>query len=51
MWTDGLNNPKQGKAFRVFFSDFIRVPEEYDDYKERVKTHRLLLNSDAEGRK
>ena len=38
MWSDILTKPKQGKGFRVDWSDLMNVPEDYDDEEERQRT-------------
>ena len=49
MWSDILNKPKQGKAFRVFRSHVMNCSEDYDDDVERIKTHPLLLPAEDTG--
>ena len=43
MWVNVNNKPVQGVIFRIFWSEIIGVPVEYDDDVERRRTHPLLL--------
>jgi hypothetical protein len=43
MWSDVLTKPKQGKGFRVDRSWLMSCDEDYDDEKERARTHPKLL--------
>ena len=43
MWADVNTKPVQGAIFRIFQSDNMGVPVEYDDDVERRRTHPLLL--------
>ncbi len=51
MWSDVLNKPKQGKAFREFRGHLMNVPEDYDDEAEHLNTHPSLLPPADEGEK
>ena len=39
MWSDTLNNQKQGKAFFLDWSHLMNVPADYDDEQEGQITH------------
>ena len=43
MWEDVNTKPVQGALFRIFLSEMMGVPVEYDDDVERRRTHPLLL--------
>jgi hypothetical protein len=43
MWSDVLTKPKQGKGFRLDRSWLMNCEEDYDDEKERLRTHPKLL--------
>ena len=43
MWADVNTKPVQGMLFRIFRSDMMGVPVEYDDDVDRRRTHPLLL--------
>ena len=51
MWADAMTKPKQGKAYRVFRSVIMNVPEDYVDspmhqglkYKEITKKGAKVL--------
>ncbi|EJK60825.1 hypothetical protein THAOC_18763, partial [Thalassiosira oceanica] len=43
MWSDILNKPKQGQAFREFRAFLMNVPKNYDDEVERLRTPADLL--------
>ena len=43
MWADVNTKPVQGALFRIFRSEMMGVPVEYDDDVERRRTHPLLL--------
>ena len=43
MWADGNTKPLQGIGFRSFRSKIMRIPEDYDDDAERIRTHPQLL--------
>ena len=51
MWADVLNKPNHGKAFGVFCSQLMKIPEEYDDDKEAGKTRHLLFTPMQKERK
>ena len=43
MWCDILTKAKQGSIFRKFRGHLMKVPEDYDDDAEHLRTHPLLL--------
>ena len=43
MWPDVNTNPVQVAIFRMFQSEMMGVPVEYDDDVERRRTHPLIL--------
>ena len=43
MWADVNTKPVQGALFRIFLSEMMGVPVEYDDDMERRYTHPLLM--------
>ena len=43
MWSNVLAKPHQGKAYCIFCSHIMNVPEDYDNDMERSKTRPLLL--------
>ena len=43
MWEGGNTKPLQGTGFRLFWSEVMGIPEDYDDEAEMVRTHPLLL--------
>ena len=43
MWADVNTKPVQGALFRIFRSEMMGVPVEYDDDVERRCTHPLPL--------
>ena len=45
MWSDVLTKPKQGKGFKQDRAILMNIEEDYDDEKERLKTHPSLLAS------
>ena len=49
MWSDVLNNPKWGKAFRFFCIYLMNVSDYDGDDEGAIKTHPLMLYSNAEG--
>ena len=49
MWSDILNKPKQGQAFREFRAFLMNVPTNYDDEVERLRTHADLLPREDPG--
>ena len=48
MWADGNTKPLQGAGFRLFRSKVMRIPEDYNDDAEKVRTHPLLLPTPKE---
>jgi hypothetical protein len=48
MWSDVLTKPKQGKGFRVDRLLLMGCDEDYDDEKELLQTHPMMLPK-AEG--
>jgi hypothetical protein len=47
MWSDVLTKPKQGRGFKQDRAILMNVEEDYDDDKERLRTHPSLLASSA----
>ena len=45
MWSDVLNEPKQGGPLRKYQAMLMGVPEEYNDNVEYCRTHQELLPS------
>ena len=43
MWADVNTKPVNGEIFRIFRSEMMGVPVEYDDDVDRRRTHPLLL--------
>jgi hypothetical protein len=43
MYSDVLTKPKQGKGFRLDRAELMNCEEDYDDDKERLRTHPKLL--------
>ena len=43
MWVDFNTKPVQGAIFRIFRSEMMDVPVEYDDDVDRRRTHPLIL--------
>ena len=43
MWCDVLTKPKQGSILRKFKDNLMKIPQEYDDDAEHLRTHPLLL--------
>jgi hypothetical protein len=43
MWSDVLTKPKQGKGFQQDRAMLMNCAEDYDDEKERLVTHKVVL--------
>ncbi len=52
MWSDVLNKPKQGQAFRKDRAMLMNVSVDYSDDEERRRTHpKLLEHEDTPSKK
>ncbi len=43
MWAYVLTKPRSGKPYRVMWGELMNVDLDYDDEKERIATHPMLL--------